>query len=432
MSRIYRNARGYKTVSREWKIHKNICGLLYGWHGGARNLYLASAFEEIWMQPVGMLSISGPSFEMPFAREALRKIGLRAEFFQREKYKSAMENFTNSDISKENEENLRSLIGSLTDEMIAGITKDRKRSSAEIKQQVDKGLLTGDEALSAGLIDRLDYPDVMLSEMREKATGNPEDKSINLVTLARYSQDKVKPKKSAMKRPAVALIYITGTIVEMTGPQGNAGADKISAAITEAYEDNDIGAIVLRVDSPGGSPSASETIRRSLVKAQEKGKKVYVSMGPVAASGGYWVATHADKIFALNGTVTGSIGVVMGKFEASELWKKIGVNWQGPQVGENADIWSINKPFDQRATQRINALIDYTYDAFLSRVSEGREIDKDQARKVAQGRAWTGQQAQKNGLVDEIGGLHDALDAAALVVGDAIEKMCALLKCRVS
>ena len=384
--------------------------------------YLASAFDEIWMQPVGMLSVSGLNMEMPFARTALDKIGVRPQFFQREDYKSAMENFTNSNMSDESRKSLEDLIGNLSARMMEGVVNGRGLDYVTVGQMIDKGLLTGKEALDAKLIDRLDYGDVMVSEIRQSAKGNPDDQSVKLITLARYSQDKVKPPKTAAKHKSVALIYAVGAIVPTAGAQGNAGADKISAAITEAYEDDDIGAIVLRVDSPGGSPSASETIRRALVKAKEKNKKVIVSMGSVAASGGYWIAADADRIFASGGTITGSIGVVMGKFEASELWKKIGVNWEGPKMGRNSDIWSINQPFDELETERMNTLIDYTYDAFLQRVAEGRGMTVGEVRKVAQGRAWTGEDAQLNGLVDELGGLNNALDYAATTLGGQTRK----------
>ncbi len=384
--------------------------------GGLAQYYLASAFDEIWMQPVGMLSISGVSMEMPFAKEALDKLGVSAQFFKREEFKSAMENFTNAGISSANEEMLDSILGNLSARIISDISKDRDMNLLEIAENLDKGLLTGDEAVQAKLIDRLDYADVMVSEIRKEATGDPDDDSVELVTLARYSQDKIAHDKTDKSKKNVALIYVVGAIVDAAGAQGNAGADEISGAITEAYEDEKIEVIVLRVDSPGGSPSASETIRRALVKAKEKGKKLIVSMGPVAASGGYWIAAPADKIFALPGTLTGSIGVVMGKFEAGALWKKLGVNWEGPQMGANADIWSINSKFDVQATERMNVLIDSTYDAFISRVAEGRKMDKEAVRKIAKGRAWTGEQAKIIGLVDETGGLDMALDAAAQMV----------------
>ncbi|MCI5059624.1 MAG: signal peptide peptidase SppA [Alphaproteobacteria bacterium] len=386
--------------------------------GGLDQYYFASAFEEIWMQPVGMLSVSGMSVEMPFAKAFLDKIGVRGEFFQREEYKTAMENFTREEISPENKKMLGDMLGNINARMMSGITKDRDINMAELGMLVDKGLLSGEEALEKGLIDRLDYSDILLADIREKVSGDPEDESVELVSLPRYLHGK--PQDGSEKFSVgldvssdVALIYIVGNIVEMAGTGGNAGADDISAAINDAIQDEAIEAIIVRVDSPGGSPTASETIRRSLVRAQQKGKKVIVSMGPVAASGGYWVAANADYIFALPSTITGSIGVVMGKFELSQLWEKLGVNWDGVQYGANSDLWSANQPFDAAAKERMNALIDVTYDAFLSRVAVGRKIPLEELRTIAKGRAWSGEQAKLNGLVDSLGGLDDALDYTA-------------------
>lgn len=386
--------------------------------GGLSQYYLASAFDEIWMQPVGMLSISGADMSMPFAKDALNKIGVQADFLKREKYKSAVENFTASEMSDENREMWNSILTDMSNHMMRDISTDRKITALMIKRYVDQGILTGNEALNARLIDRLDYADVLISDLRKSIKGN-NDSSLELISISRYAQGKSE-KSSApkvVKAKKVALIYTVGTIVDTAGAQGNAGADKISGAITLAGEDKDISAIVLRVDSPGGSPSASETIRRALVKAQEKGKKVVVSMGPVAASGGYWVSTHADHIVAMPTTITGSIGVVMGKFQAEELWQKLGINWQGPQIGQNADIWSVNSSFDEAGRARLNVLIDDVYNAFLNRVAEGRDMSVEQAREVAQGRAWTGEQAMERGLVDTLGGLNVALDETAKILG---------------
>ena len=389
--------------------------------GGLAQYYFASAFEEIWMQPVGMVSVTGAGIEMPFAKQALENIGVTAQFFQREEYKSAMETFTRSSISDENKKMLSDMLGNINARLMSDITRDRNMQMIDLGRYVDTGLLSGEEALKAGLIDRLDYGDVLLSEVREQETGDPEDETLPFIPLQRYigaKPHKVKGKRGVGLdvRRDVALVYIVGNIVETAGASGNAGADDISAAIYEASEDDAIGAIIVRVDSPGGSPSASETIHRALVRAQEKGKKVIVSMGPVAASGGYWVAANADYIFANPATITGSIGVVMGKFEASELWKKIGVNWDGVQYGANSDLWSLNKPFDQGEKQRMNSLIDVTYDAFLTRVSQGRDMPVDKVRTIAKGRAWSGEQAKVNGLVDDLGGLDDALDYTATLL----------------
>jgi protease-4 len=389
--------------------------------GGLSQYYLASAFDEIWMQPVGMLSISGANMEMPFARNVFDKVGVQPQFLKREKYKGAMENFTASEMSAPNREMWSAIIGNMSARMMSDISNDRDMSMMALGKYVDKGILTSNEALNAKLIDRLDYADVMVSEIRKEIKGDPDDKSLELIALSRYSQGKAKhvatKKINEKTKDSVALVYAVGAIVDTAGAKGNAGADKISSAITQAYEDEDIKAIVLRVDSPGGSPSASETIRRAVVKAKEAGKIVVVSMGPVAASGGYWIATDADRIVALPATITGSIGVIMGKFEASALWAKLGITWDGPKMGANANIWSPHQPFNEAGTARMNVLIDDIYDQFLSRVAKGRNLTKTQVREVAQGRAWTGEQAKLNGLVDTLGGLDVAMDETAKLLG---------------
>ena len=384
--------------------------------GGLSQYYLASSFDEIWMQPVGMLGISGPSMIMPFAKDALDKLGVSAQFYQREEFKSAMENFTNTDISPENTESLTALLNDLSLNMMQEVSKQRGFSMPVLKGHIDKGLLTGEEALAAKLIDRLDYGDVLLSELRQEISGDPDDEFVELVSIGRYISAAPKKVKVAKDNNNVALIYVSGTIVDQAGAGGSAGADEIVSTLYAAYNDEDIDAIVLRVDSPGGSPTASETIRRALIKAKEKGKKVIISMGPVAASGGYWISTDADLIFANAGTITGSIGVVMGKFEGGVLFERMGVNWQGPQFGENADIFGIHNKFDTQADARMNVLIDSTYNAFLTRVSEGRGLTIGQARSVAKGRPWTGLQAKKLKLVDEIGSLNTALDKTAILL----------------
>ena len=382
--------------------------------------YFASTFDEIWMQPVGMLSISGINLEMPFVRKALNKIGVTPHFIRREKYKSAMESFTHSGMSEANRESLASIVNDLSDVIVRDIAADRDIPQKTLKSLIDKGLLTGQEALKAKLIDRLDYADVLVSELREKISGDPDGEEPGLIPLHQYrAATHPKPGRSGFGRRdgEIALVYVTGAIMPTEAAEGVAAADDISDALHDIADDPALQAVVLRIDSPGGSPSASETIRRAIMRVKEKGKHVIVSMGPTAASGGYWVAADADRIFALPSTLTGSIGVVMGKVELGGLWDKLGVNWQGVRFGQNADLWSMNGPFSKSGTERVNALADDVYDAFLTRVSQGRNIPRNKLRKIAQGRAWTGVQAKEVGLVDDLGGLDDALDYTAKTLG---------------
>jgi protease-4 len=221
----------------------------------------------------------------------------------------------------------------------------------------------------------------------------------------------------------IALVSLTGTIVQqapVSGPGARsdvASAEKIYNALHDAAENDSIDSIVVRINSPGGSPTASETIRRGIEYAQKEGKTVIASLGPVAASGGYWVASAADRIFASPGTVTGSIGVVGGKFDLSGLWDKLNVNWDRVSFGDNAGVWSFNRGFDERGARRFEAMIDDVYTQFLQRVAEGRDMSSDKVRRIAGGRVWTGASAVNNGLVDEKGGLSTALDYTARRLG---------------
>ncbi len=380
--------------------------------------YLASAFDEIWMQPIGFLTISGISMEMPFAKETLDKIGVNPEFLHREEYKSAMESFTNTDMSPANREMMQSILDDLSNRVFTDIALDRGIENAELMKHINKGLLSGDEAVAAKLITKVDYADTLLKKVRTDVTGDEKATEPPLVLLEDYAD--VQSDDADSRHASVALVEISGEIVPGNEPRpGYATGDYIASAILDAAENDTIKVLVVRVDSPGGSPSASETIRRAILTAKERGKKVIVSMGPVAASGGYWVAVDADKIYAMPSTLTGSIGVIMGKFELSGLWDKVGVNWDGVSWGQNAQLWSPNKPLSAEGRAILDDAIQNTYEAFMDRVAQGRKIDPAKVRDIAKGRAWTGTQALANGLVDELGGLDEAMTHAAELAGIA-------------
>jgi protease-4 len=372
--------------------------------------YFAAAFQEIWMQPVGMLSLTGISLEMPFAKKALDKIGVNPEFLHREEYKSAMESFTNESMSAPNREMLSSLLKSISGQIEKDISEDRDLEAKALEAAMQKGLLTGKDAVKAKLVTRMDYADALIDYAKGKAEEKPE-----LVLIEDY-YDAVHEEENPRAR--VALVRVSGEIVPGSEPEpGRATGDYIASAIHDAADSEEIKVIVLRVDSPGGSPSASETIRSAVVYAKEKGKKIIVSMGPVAASGGYWITVDADKIYALPGTLTGSIGVIMGKFEISRLWDKLGIKWEALTWGDKARLWSVNAPLSATERAAMDDAIDDTYAAFIDRVAKGRNMKPQEVRLIAKGRAWTGLQAKEIGLVDEIGGLDAAMGEAAKLAG---------------
>lgn len=403
--------------------------------GGLGRYYLSSVFDELWMQPLGIVMIAGVNAEMPFARGVLEKIGVEPQFFQRKEYKTAYENLTDKSMSAANRETMERLVGDISFDLVRDISADRDMTPEKFKALVDKGLLTADEALAEGLIDQMSYADLLIERIKKDVTGDPENEDLVFQQMKDYvegvqaEQDK---KNTALVtkgegKPGVAVVYVVGAI--MTGKAGVSAAplammdggiaasDVIAPAILEAMEDETIHTIVLRVDSPGGSPAASEAILRALDKAKEKGKNIVVSMGGTAASGGYWVAAHADHIFVSPMTVTGSIGVLGGKFSMRELWEKLDINWEGVSWGENAGMWSANAPFDAAGAERMNAMLDNVYRNFLIRVAKGRGMSIEDVDKVAGGRVWTGKRALEVGLADKEGGLNDALDYAATLSG---------------
>lgn len=399
--------------------------------GGFGGYYFASAFEQIWMQPMGVVSITGLNAQVPYFGETLDKIGVETHFFQRKEYKTAYESVTNSEMSAENREMLQALINDMRGEMVTDISADRGMKNVQFERLVDKGLFTADAAGEAGLVTNVDYADVLVENIRTMVTGDPKSEDQVFVTPQQYLGD-VKRKRengeslrsAKAKKSKVALVYAVGAIMpSATGAQAPLGvgrvaaADEIAPAIYEAGEEEDIAAIILRIDSPGGSPTASESILRAIEKAKANGKQVIVSMGPTAASGGYWIAAYADRIFALPTTITGSIGVLGGKISAGEMFDKIGVNWDGVEWGKNSGIWSIHEPYTESEAAQMNLMLDSIYDGFLARVAKGRNMTIDEVDKIAKGRVWSGKRAQEVGLVDELGGLTEALNYTAQQLG---------------
>lgn len=375
-----------------------------GFGSGTADYYLASAFDDIWLQPVGALSLTGLASQSPYVRDLLDRIGAKPVFLRRGKYKSGAENLTHTHMSPENREMLQSLITNLHDQIAADIAQSRQQDLDHIQNLMRQGPFTAEQALENTLIDRIGYFDEI-------------EKDINqTVTLTRYAAQGRSQK--AAPGGAVALVQISGAIVphaqrssglHVSFGGDQARADKIAAAIKSATEDKNIAALVVRIDSPGGSPSASETLHRALVQAAAAQKPVIISMGDYAASGGYWIATAGDKIFAQSATLTGSIGVFGGKFVLQDLWRKLGVRWESVASSDNATLWSSAQDFTPAQREKVQHLLDQVYDRFLDRVAQGRSMPVEHVETLAQGRVYTGDQAKDIGLVDAIGGLEEAI-----------------------
>ncbi len=386
-------------------------GTDFGEYGlGNRAYFLASEFENIWLQPVGTVSLTGVSLQSPFAKAALDKIGVVADFMQREEYKSFMEIGQRNNFSPPVKAEMQAMVDNLSGQIAEGIAASRKWDVDHVKNLMARGPYTDEEAVQEGLIARLAYADEFDDEIDRKA-----GKDAKQLDVEDYLD--IVDKEDAKNQTTVALIYGVGLIMDKSFDGGSLtdeqimGADTISGAFKDAAEDKDVKAILFRIDSPGGSPAASETIRRAMIAAQKQGKPVIVSMGEVAASGGYWIAMNGDKIVADPSTLTGSIGVVAGKFAANELMQKIGVSMDGVSTAANAGMWTMTAEFTPVQRARVNALLDNTYRSFVDDVSEARKIPMEKMPDVAKGRVFTGEQAVKIGLIDELGGYDAALNA---------------------
>jgi protease-4 len=377
---------------------------------GTRPYYLATAFDEIWLQPMGNVGLTGLYAESPFLKGTLDLLGIVPQFDHREEYKTAMNLLTETKMTPAHREEVETLLASMAGQIVHGIVEGRKLSEAEVREAINRGPFLGEEAVQAKLVDRLGYRDEVLAHARARAGSGAE-----LTGVAAYLDRAGHPHREGS---TIALIYGSGLIVR-SGSSGDPltgsnmmAATEITRAFRAAVRDPTVRAILFRVDSPGGSAVASESIWREVVFARERGKPVVVSMGDVAGSGGYYVAAAADKIVAEPATLTGSIGVLAGKLVVADLLKKIGVSTDSAQIGANAAMYSTTADFSARAHSRLEAFLDETYKGFKDHVATGRQMTQEEVEAVAKGRVWSGADAKAHGLVDELGGYSVALRLA--------------------
>lgn len=382
--------------------------------------YLAAAFDEIWMQPVGIVSITGLYAQSPYFKGLFDRFGIEPEFFGRKEYKTAMENLTSKGMSGPSREMMQSVINSMGDVLASDIARDRSAVSGNFRALMDVGLFTDRAALDAKLVDHVNYDDELRGAIRLKIFNDATSEEKLFVPISAYLKEPVVD----TAKVKIAHIYLSGAIIEhMDGgayqlQENFIDAKAASKDILAAAQDKDIAALVIELNSPGGSPSASETIRRAMVTAKEKYKKpIYVVMKDAAASGGYWISADATKIYARPTTMTGSIGVVGGKFNIGRFTEAYGVTWDGVQYGDNAGLFAMNKTFSAAEQARYEATLDNVYMHFTARVAEGRKLTAAQVEQIAKGRVWTGAQAKQIGLVDELGGMNLALNDLAKALG---------------
>lgn len=381
---------------------------------GNINYYLATAFDEIWLQPSGDVNLIGISLESPYVRNLLNEIGVVPRIDQREEYKGAMDFLTSASMPQPVRQNFQRLVDSLAQQIADGIAAGRKTDAAAARALIDGGPYIGAEALAQKLVDRLGYWDEVDKAVTDRAGAESER-----ISIADYSAS-LSPGGDASK---FALVYGLGP-VQLTADNANPvfgeatmDSQTVSEAIRDAAEDESVRAIIFRVDSPGGSYVASDTIWRAVDQARAGGKPVIVSMGEMAASGGYFVAAPASQIVAQPGTITGSIGVLSGKVVLSDMWSKLDVVWDGVRAGANADMDSPNRDYSAAGWTKLQAGLDRAYADFMGKVANGRQMSADAVRAVAKGQVWTGADAKANGLVNELGGYATAIGLARKAAG---------------
>lgn len=383
--------------------------------------YLATAFDRVYLQPSGDLGLTGIRLEQWFYRGAAEKLGLDYQVGKRQEYKTAADRLTERAFTPPAREATGQVAASLAGQLAEAVAQRLGISTAQARSLIDRGPFLAAEALETGLVDALGYRDEVYADVR-RAVGA----DAYLLYLGRYQRSRALAER-ARRLPspaggAVALIHATGPIRRGRsgrGPLagGALGSDTVTASLRAAAADRRIRAIVLRVNSPGGSYVASDAIWREVVRAREAGRPVVVSMGDVAASGGYFVAMAADAIVAEPGTLTGSIGVLGGKPVVSGLLERAGVSADSVAEGLHAGMFAATRPFTDEEWDRVNAWLDRIYADFTAKVASGRGLDAGRVQELARGRVWTGADAAERGLVDHVGGLESAMALARRMAG---------------
>jgi len=378
--------------------------------------HLATAFEEIWLQPSGDVGLTGVVARAVFVRDALDRLGVEPQLAQRHEYKTAADTFLRSEMSDAGREMARRLAESATETIVADVAAARGLDPATVREIVDHAPLTATEALEGGLVDRLGYRDEVYASLRSRLGD------VRLLYVERYGRRRergraVRRAVAGRSSPVVALVRASGPIhlghsssVPWGGP--NVGSDTLGATLRAAGRDPAVKAVVLRVDSPGGSYVASDAIRREILALRGSGRPVIASMATVAASGGYYIAMPCDVVVASPTTLTGSIGVLAGKQVVKEALGRVGVRIDSEAVGAHAEMFSSQQHFTEEEWARLEVWLDEVYDDFTSKAAADRGMPVERLRDVARGRVWTGADARSHDLVDQLGGLEEAVAIA--------------------
>lgn len=392
-----------------------------------KSYYLASAATDLALDPYGLIFMPGLASEPAFFAGAFEKYGVNVQVTRVGKYKSAVEPFTRRDMSPENREEVQKLLGDIWIGLLADIGASRNLTPEKLQTTVDtEGLIRATVAKEQGLVDRIAYRDEIYDGLKAKTGRAGSKEPFKQVTLADYAEvakDIVDPlprdgeaPKTGGRGGRLVIVYAEGEIVDGEGDDDQVGGSRFSRELRKLRHDENVKAVVLRVNSPGGSASASEVIQRE-IRLLKKVKPVVISMGTYAASGGYWIAAYGDKIFAEPTTITGSIGVFGIQFDVKKLANDFGVTFDSVKTGKFADALTISRPKTPEELAVLQRMVDWIYGEFVAKVAEGRSLSPDRVEEIAQGRVWSGSDAKEIGLVDELGGLDAAVTYAAEKAG---------------
>lgn len=401
-----------EAVQRFRSAGKKVIAYDVNWR--EREYYLASAADTVILNPIGSMELNGLSSEGVFFAEALKKFGVGIQVTRVGKYKSAVEPLLLNKRSPENRQQTEALLRDLWTEFLTATSKDRKLSPQQLQTIADReGRLQAEDALKRRLVDKVAYVDQVIDDLKQIAATDDDTKSfrqVSLRTYARVAEDALQKQRTSKNK--IAIVYAEGDIVDGQGDIGEVGGNRLARQLRQLRQDDDVKAVVLRVNSPGGSVTASEVIQREVVLTR-KAKPLVVSMGTVAASGGYWISTYSDRIFAEPNTITGSIGVFGIQPNVQALASNLGITSDSVKTGRFADMSSLYRPKSPQELAILQKSVDKIYDQFLTKVAESRKLPKPKVAEIAQGRVWSGQEAKKLGLVDELGGLEAAIRDAA-------------------
>ena len=379
--------------------------------------YLATVFDRIYLQPSGTLGLTGVAVEQVFLHDALEKLGIDFQSAKRHEYKSAADQLTETGFTGPAREAAARLTESVAEQLTAAIAESRNKTPEQARELLQRGPFLAQQALEDGLVDGLGYRDEVYDQLHKEAGPDA-----TLLYLQRYQRshalaDLPRRLQKTPHERFVAMVYAQGAIRHGRSGRGSPGgagmgSDTVAAALRAAAADERARAVVLRVNSPGGSYTASDVIWREVVRVRAAGKPVVVSMGDVAASGGYFISAPADVIVAQPGTITGSIGVILGKPVLRDMFGRAGVHTDTVAEGANATMFSSSRPFSDEEWERINVWLDAVYADFTEKVAAGRRMTAERVHELGRGRVWTGADAVANGLADETGGLSDAVAIA--------------------